>query len=161
MTLPARRTTCAALALAAIAALAPAAAQADYVGGAAIYNPVDCPWPTQVEMAMARYTPAGSDGHRTSEVVLHLAVGGVQVFQVQGDMNPSSVWRTARGNNVWGRLYTMSPAPQLRIAERRGINWTGDWPDARDIRMRMHVRNFNGHRGCQVTVALMLTRRRY
>lgn len=149
------------IAVAAIGIMAGSAAHAEFVGGGAVFNPVNCSWPTQVEMATARYVPDGSDGMNTSEVVLNFAVGGVHNYVLRGDMEPKpGRWQAARGRSIWGRVYDMTPRPRLRVRERVGINWSGEWPDARDIRLQFDVRNFNGERGCRVSVALNLTKMR-
>jgi len=154
-----------ALRLAAVGLLAlstvPASAEyiPEYMGGGAIYQPYNCSWPTGVEMTRARYIPSETrDG--PSQVTLMFAVAGVNLYTIRAPLSESRTWRRASGRSIWGELYWMGSAPYVRVLNRDDavVDVDADIETTNDIRLRLRIRNFNGQRGCSVSVALMLHR---
>lgn len=143
-------------ALALIAGADPA--RAEFMGAGAIYAPYNCSWPTGTEMTRARYRPS-EDGEDFSQLTLNFAVGGVNHFMVRGPMAPGTGWRQIQGRAVWGGFYFMPQAPQIQVIERVGAPGVDvPFEGADTIRFRARIRNFNGQRGCAVSVVLMMHR---
>lgn len=136
-----------------------APAQAEFMGGGVILDPYNCAWPTGPEMTRARYVPSGPT-NQTNNVTLNFAVGGVNVYTVRSSMTPSRRWARATGRSVWGAHYFMGTAPWVRVLQHDDPIYSGsvDAAQADSLRLRLRIRNFNGQRGCSVTVALMMNR---
>ncbi len=147
-------------ALVAVLGAAALPAHAEFMGGGVIYDPVGCAWPTGVEMTRARYRAIEADGGDLSELVLNFAVGGVNTYAVQGAYAPGRAWVRNTGRSIWGGFYPMSPrSPRIRVLERETVPYIGGAiADARDIRLRVRIREFNGQGGCSVSVALQMHR---
>lgn len=147
------------LAMVGLLVLAAMPARAEYLGGGTIYAPYNCSWPVQAEMTRARYIP-GETADGRSQVTLNFAVGGVNVYTIRNDLEVSRTWRRAYGRSIWGALYGMGTAPLVRVLAREDALYTGGGAieDMPRVRLRLRIRNFNGERGCSVTVALMLNR---
>lgn len=147
------------LAIVGLLALATAPAQAEYMGGGAISDPYNCTWPVGVEMTRARYVPGESSGG-DSHVTLNFAVGGLNTYTFRQNLTPSRAWRRGMGRGVWGEIFTMAAAPLVRVEQRHDavFDALADMDRTTDIRLKLRIRNFNGQRGCTVTVSLMLHR---
>lgn len=147
------------LAIVAVLALAAFPANAEYTGGGAIFAPYHCTWPIGVEMTRARYVPGETSGGN-SEVTLNFAVGGLNTFSFRSNLAPARYWRRGSGRGVWGALYYMQAQPAVRVLRRTDATYNGgaDMNLNDSIRLRLRIRNFNGERGCTVSVALMLHR---
>ncbi len=140
-------------------ALATMPAHAEYMGGGTIYAPYNCSWPTGVEMTRARYIP-GETADGRSHITLNFAVGGLNTYTFRGNLTPSRAWRRGNGRSIWGEIYFMRERPSVRVLRRQDAIFSGaaDMESSEDIRLRVRLRNFNGERGCSVSVALMLHR---
>ncbi|WP_323035483.1 hypothetical protein [Pararhodobacter sp.] len=139
--------------------LAAMPANAEYMGGGAIYAPYNCSWPVQTEMTRARYVP-GEDTDGRSHVTLNFAVGGVNIYTIRQNLEEARTWRRGFGRSVWGALYGMGAAPTVQVLTRSDAIYNGgdNLEYISRMRLRLRIRNFNGERGCSVSVALMMER---
>ncbi|MBN8292956.1 hypothetical protein JI664_13365 [Rhodobacter sp. NTK016B] len=143
-----------------LAAVIASPARAEFTGGGYITDAWGCEdygFPTQTEMVRARYSAREIDGG-ASELVLNFAVGGANILRVWNELDPGNGWMRAYGNVVWGRMYSMGPQTWVRVLAREGVPFASTTFDehSEHIRLRLRITNFNGMRGCGVTVTLML-----
>lgn len=137
-----------------------APARAEFTGAGFITDPWGCEdygFPTQTEMVRARYSAREIDGG-ASELVLNFAVGGSNVLRIWNTLEPDNGWMRAYGNVIWGRLYSMGAQTWVRVLAREGVPFaTTTFNEySEHIRLRLRITNFNGMRGCGVTLVLML-----